>query len=123
MRSEMIEALNYPRQLILQIIEGRDCPHENLFEATSERCGNCDINSECHWISCLNDFDDFEDKPTHTLSASLRYGIRVVESFLDARDHDRALCDCADCGWIAEAQRLIQKFEQTLPPNRYRPVR
>ena len=122
MRREMIEALDFPRRLILDIIEGRDCPHSNLFEVTSERCGQCDINSECHWASCLHEFSDFEGKPTHTISASLRYGIRVVEAFRDDDEHQIAGCNCAACTWLYDARRLVEKFEQTLPPNRFRPV-
>lgn len=122
MRGEMIEALDFPRQLILDIIEGRDCPHSNLFEVTSERCNQCDINSECHWVSCLKEFSDFEGKPTHMISASLRYGIRVVEAFHIDREHDGEFCNCANCSWVYRARRLIEKFENTLPPNRYRPV-
>jgi len=37
MRRELIEALNFPRELVLRIIDERDCPHESLFKATDDR--------------------------------------------------------------------------------------
>ena len=70
MRHELIEALTYPRLLVQKLVDARDCPHDNLFEATSERCHQCDINRECHWVSCLNDFSNFEGKENHTINAS-----------------------------------------------------
>ena len=122
MRRELIEALSFPRFLVLQCIEDRDCPHDSLFDAISTRCSDCDLNGECHWIRCLNDFSDFDGKPTHTINASLRYGVRFVESFQSEFRHDQAACECHTCSWIRHAQRLIEEFEFTLPPNPYRPV-
>ena len=122
MRREMIEALSFPRFLILQFIEDRDCPHDSLFDATSARCSQCDLNSECHWLRCLNEFSDFERKPTYTINASLRFGVRLVESFQGDLQHDEATCTCAACSWVRDAQSLIEKFELSLPPNPYRPV-
>ena len=120
MRRQLIEALTYPRLLVQKIIEARDCPHDNLFQATSERCHQCDINKECHWVSCLDDFSDFADKPDYTINASLRYGIKLVESLHSELHHDETLCACEACCWVRDAQRLTEAFEVTLAPNSYR---
>jgi len=122
MRQQMIEALTYPRLLILKMIDARECPHDSLFEATSERCHQCDINSECHWATCLDDFSDLVDKPEHTLSASLRYGVRLVENYHSELRHDATTCTCEACSWIRDAQHLIEAFEENLAPNPYRPA-
>jgi len=121
MRKVLIEALSYPRLLVERLIESRDCPHNNLFEATSERCHSCAINQECHWVRCLDDFADFSDKPAYTINASLRYGIRLVESLHSELRHDESVCTCEACSWIRDAQRLTEEFEQRLAPNPYRP--
>lgn len=122
MRRRLIEALTYPRLLVMKIIESRNCPHESLFEATSERCQQCDMNSECHWVACLNDFSDLQSKPEHTLNASLRYGVKLVESLHSELAHDETACNCEPCTWIRSSQRLIEEFEENLPPNPYRPM-
>ena len=122
MRRQLIEALTYPRLLILKMIDERDCVHDSLFEATSERCHECDINRECHWATCLNDFSELMEKPEHTLNASLRYAVRLVESFHSELRHDESSCNCEACTWVRDAQRLIEAFELGLPPNPYRPV-
>jgi hypothetical protein len=116
MRRQLIEALTYPKLLVLKIIDQRDCPHDSLFEATSERCQQCDLGQECHWVSCLNDFDNFEDKPTHMLNASLRYGIRLVESIHNELRHDETTCTCEPCTWVRNAQRLTEEYDAHLEP-------
>ena len=120
MRRQLIEALTYPRLLVQRIIEDRDCPHDNLFEATSERCHRCNINKECHWVSCLDEFSDFADKPGYTINASLRYGIKLVESLHNELRHDETLCTCEACSWIRYAYQLTETFEANLEPNPYR---
>ena len=121
MRQQLIEALSYPRLLVQRIIDGRDCPHDSLFQATSDRCHECDINSECHWVNCLNEFENFADKPTYTINASLRYGVKLVESLHGELRHDESTCTCEACTWVRHAQRLIVEFEENLAPNPYRP--
>ncbi len=122
MRQQLIEALTYPRLLVQKIIEEQDCPHDSLFEATSERCHQCDLNRECHWVSCLNEFADFDDKPAYTINASVRYGIKLVESLHSELRHDETVCTCEPCSWVRDAQRLTEEFELNLAPNPYRPT-
>jgi len=122
MRQQLIEALTYPRLLVQKIIEEQDCPHDSLFEATSERCHQCDLNRECHWVSCLNEFADFDDKPAYTINASVRYGIKLVESLHSELRHDETVCTCEPCSWVRDAQRLTEEFELKLAPNPYRPT-
>lgn len=120
MRQQLIEALTYPRLLVQKIIEDRDCPHDSLFQATSERCHQCDINQACHWVTCLDEFADFGEKPAYTINASLRYGIKLVESLHIELRHDETVCTCEPCSWVRDAQRLTEEFELKLAPNPYR---
>ncbi len=121
MREALIEALTYPRLLILKIIDSGDCPHESLFEATSERCRQCPIGQACHWANCLDDFEEPGRKRTHTLNASLRYGVQLVEALHSELRHDETTCTCEPCTWVRDAQRLIETYEAGLEPNPYRP--
>jgi len=122
MRQRLIEALTYPRQLVLDMIEDKDCPHDSLFEVTSERCRQCEVNKECHWVRCLNDFADFEGKPAYTINASVRYGIKLVESLADKPAHQRGVCTCESCAWLRDAEELTVTFERQLSPNAFRPA-
>lgn len=122
MRRQLIEALTYPRLLILNIIDAQDCEHDSLFDATSARCHHCSLGRECHWASCLNDFEDLRSKPAHTLNASLRYSVQLVESMRDELRHDAMTCACEACTWIRSSLRLIETFESGLAPNPHRPA-
>jgi len=122
MRHQLIEALIYPRLLVQKLIAERDCPHDSLFEATSERCHGCDLGQECHWVSCMNDFSDFENKENHTINASLRYGIKLVESLHYKLRHDESTCTCEPCTWIRDAQRLTEEYDAHLETGVHGPM-
>jgi len=122
MRQELIEALTYPRLLVQKLVDARDCPHDNLFEATSERCHQCDINQKCHWVSCLNDFSNFEDIADHTINASLRYGIKLVETLHSELRHNETTCTCEPCAWVRDAQRLTEEYDAHLETGVHGPM-
>lgn len=115
MRRQLIEALIYPRLLVMQLIEGGNYPHKSLFEATGERCNHCDLTSDCGWSKCLQDFRSFEDKTTEILSASLREGIKLVEALHSELHHDETTCTCETCSWIRNAEHLTEECEHHLP--------
>jgi len=121
MRRELIQALGYPRLLIRLIIDDRDCPHDGVFEAASERCRGCNIKSSCHWLNRLDEFENFDGKPTYMINASLRYAIGMVEDLHKDLEHDQTPCSCEPCSWVRDARRLTAEFEEQLPPNPYRP--
>jgi hypothetical protein len=80
------------------------------------------MGRECHWASCLNDFEDLRNKPVHTLNASLRYSVRLVEAMHHELRHDETTCTCEACRWIRDSQRLIETFESNLATNPHRPA-
>ena len=57
-----------------------------------------------------------------TINASLRYGIKLVETLHSELLHDETICSCEPCSWVRDAQRLTEEFEQHLEPNPYRPA-
>jgi hypothetical protein len=94
MRRKLIEALTFPRLFILENIDLEDCPQDRNFDTACERCRSCDLGQECHWLSCLNNFNDLASKPIHTLHASLLYSINLIEN------------------WTRDAQELSQEFSR-----------
>ncbi len=68
MRRQLIEALTYPKLLVRGLIEDGNFPHQNLFEATGERCNHCDLTGNCGWENCLQDFRNFDEESTEDLS-------------------------------------------------------
>jgi len=115
MRRQLIEALTYPRLLVLRLIEEGNCPHSSLFDATEERCNHCDPNEECSWTNCMRDFRNFENRTNESLSVSLREGIKLVEALHRELRHDETTCTCETCGWIRNAEHLTEECEHHLP--------
>ena len=110
MRRELIEALTYPRLFVLKVIGLKDCPHDSVFDSAWDRCRNCGLGQECHWLSCLNDFAELSNKPIHTLHASLLYSIKLVEAQIEEMQHDTRTGDCESCRWAREAKQLSREF-------------
>jgi len=115
MRRELIEALIYPRLLVMRLIEEGNFTHASLLEATGERCSHCEPGGDCGWLTCLQDFREFDTKTTETLSASLREGIKLVESLQSELHHDETTCTCETCSWIRQAEHLTEESELHLP--------
>ena len=110
MRRKLIEALTYPRLFVLENIPSEDCPQNGQFDASCERCRDCDMGQECHWLSCLNNFDDLVSKPIHTIHASLLYSINLIEAHTEQLEHDSEACTCESCKWTRDAQALSREF-------------
>jgi len=115
MRRQLIEALTFPKLLVKELIEEGNFQHDNLYEATGERCNHCDGDGKCEWAKCLQDFRNFEEKPTAILSASLREGIKLVEALHSELRHDETTCTCETCIWIRDAEHLTEECEHHLP--------
>ena len=110
MRRQLLEALTYPRLFVLDSIKRKECPSESLFDSSCDRCHNCDLQQECHWLSCLNDFAEFAIKPTYTMNASLMYSIKMIESRKsESRPHTEE-CPCESCAWTNSARELTHEF-------------
>ena len=111
MRQHLIEALDYPQRVVLDMTERRHCPYGSRYDSTHGRCLGCDIGSECHWVSWLRDSRDLKNAPIHTLVASLRYGTKLVRSRGYVSPHDETSCACEACTWIRAADALVAEFE------------
>ena len=115
MRHQLIEALLYPRKMVEGLIDEGHFPHQNLYEATGERCHHCDGSGDCGWTTCLQDFRHFDDMSTEELGAALREGIRLVESLFNELHHDETSCHCETCTWVRNAEHLTEEVEHHLP--------
>ena len=112
MRRKLIEALTYPRLFILENIDLEDCPQDRLFDTSCDGCRSCDLGQECHWLSCLNNFNDLASKPIHTLHASLLYSINLIETHNEQIQHNSKACTCESCSWTRDARHLTREFSK-----------
>jgi hypothetical protein len=95
----------------MENIDSQDCPHDGLFDSSCDRCRNCELRQECHWLSCLNNFSEFASKPTYTMNASLLFCINLIEARIERMQHDSKACNCESCTWTRDAQQLTREFQ------------
>ena len=107
MRQQLIEALTYPRLLIKKLIEEHNYQHDNMFEATGERCHHC-TGEDCGWETCFQDFRKFEEMPIETLAASLREGTPPAA---------RRAGDASPGELTRKGQRSLPLFHWARPPR------
>jgi hypothetical protein len=110
MRRRLIEALTYPRLFVLETMSLGECPQDGRFDSSCDRCRSCDMGQECHWLSCLNNFDDLANKPIHTLHASLLYSINLIQASNEQMRHVFEGCTCESCNWLRSAEELSLEF-------------
>ena len=112
MKQKLIEALTYPRLFVLENIDPAECARDGFFEATSDRCHECGLQQQCHWLTCLNSFAELAAKPLHTIHASLLYSIDLIEAHNKKMQHDPGTCNCETCAWCRDARELTREFSQ-----------
>jgi hypothetical protein len=122
MRQRLIEALAYPRSCVLNDINLRDCPFDGVFELFSDRCKNCDLGKECHWLRCLRKDEELAGEPTHTIHATLLFGLSLIEANNRHQQHDSEWCTCESCTWARNTRELEQEFKILSLADRFRSV-
>ena len=122
MRRKMLEAITYPRSLVSKDIDPETCPHDGIFAVLSERCQNCDLGKECHWLSCIDKVADIGTQPDYTIHAILVFGLSLIEANIKQLQHDLETCTCGSCTWIRNARQSVREFQTLTLGDRYRSV-
>ncbi len=102
MRQQLIEALLYPRKMLEELIEEGNATVENGFEYEGETYR-------------IQDFQHLDQASEDDLSASLREGIKLVESLHRHLRHDETTSTSEYCNWIRNAEHLVEEAEHHLP--------
>lgn len=110
MRRLIIEALTYPRIVLLANLDGEECPQNRNFNPAHPSCQHCCQREECHWLSCNNEFSVLAEKPIKTLYESLLFSIDYVDMQCSCASHNVRRCACESCQWVREARRLAREY-------------
>ena len=110
MRRHIIEALTYPRILLLADLDGEGCPQNGYFNPVHKACQHCEKGEECYWLNCNDEFSVLAQKPLATLFESLLFCIDYVDAQSARASHNVRRCACESCYWVREARRLAWNF-------------
>ncbi len=110
MRRRIIEALTYPRMMLLTNLDGEQCPEQLYFNPAHERCQNCEQGVECHWLSVTDEFRVLAQEPMGSLYESLQFCIDFVDAQCTGARHNVRRCPCESCHWVRSARQLESDY-------------
>ena len=113
MRRRIIEALTYPRMLLMSNLDIDECPQNGYFNPEHASCQCCDQGEECHWLNCNDEFTVLATKPMKMLYESLIFSIDYVDAQSGRANHNVRRCACESCDWVRKARRLAWEFNAT----------
>jgi hypothetical protein len=113
MRQRIIEALTYPRIMLLANLKLEECPHQLFFDRADKRCQHCDQDQECHWLNINDEFSVLAQKPMDSLFESLRFCIDYVDAQCSDEGHNVRRCACESCQWVTSARRLASEYRNS----------
>jgi len=118
MRRRLIEALTYPRILLLANLDVEECPQNRYFKPAHKTCQRCEQETECHWLNCNDEFSILVRMPMETLLESLSFCIDYVDAQNTRAYHNVKRCACKSCSWVREARRLVREYIASKQPDR-----
>jgi hypothetical protein len=114
MRQRIIEALTYPRMVLLANLEEENCPQNLYFNAEHEKCRYCEQGEECFWLNYNDKFSVLAQKPMQSLYESLQFCISYVDAQCTRACHNVRRCPCDSCEWIRSARQLVADYKRTM---------
>ncbi len=111
MRRSIIEALTYPRIMLLANLDRKECPHDLVFNPAHEGCQHCDQGEECYWLNINDEFSVLAQQPIDSLYESLQFCIGYVDAHCTHASHNVRRCACECCYWVRSARRLASDYK------------
>jgi hypothetical protein len=111
MRRQIIEALTYPRILMLSNLDIEECPQNGYFNPAHPSCRYCGDGEECHWLNANDEFSVLATRPMPLLYESLIFSIEYVDAQSSGANHNVRRCACESCDWVRKARRLARDCE------------
>lgn len=106
MKRQIIEALTYPRILMMANLDLEECPQNSYFNPAHPSCQLCEQGEECHWLNQNDEFSVLASKPLQLLYEALQFSIEYVDAQSSRAKHNVRRCACESCHWVRKARRL-----------------
>jgi hypothetical protein len=115
MRQRIIDALAYPRILVLANLDADECPQNLYFNPAHPTCRHCHQGEECRWLNRNDEFTMLSTKPIEALYESLLFCIDFVNAQSAYANHNTRRCDHESCQWVRQARKLAREYSQSIP--------
>jgi len=111
MRQRFIEALTYPRMLMISLMDFNECPMNRYFNPGHESCQICEQGDECHWLNSNDEFSVLAEQPMDALVGAFVFSTDYVDAYISRQNHNPRRCACETCSWLRDAWHLIREYE------------
>jgi hypothetical protein len=111
MRRRIIEALTYPRMLMISRMDLQDCPMHRYYSADQQACQTCDQGGECHWLNSNEEFSVLIEQPIEALFEAFVFSIDYVDAHISRDGHNFRHCTCETCTWAKDARHLERRYK------------
>jgi len=111
MRRRIIEALTYPRMLMMSRMDLRDCPMNQYFSSDQHVCQTCSQGEECHWLNSNDEFSVLSEQPIEALFEAFVFSIDYVDAHISRDGHNFRHCACETCTWAKDARHLVRRYK------------
>lgn len=111
MRRRIIEALTYPRMLMMSRLDLRECPMNRYFTAGQHVCQRCEQAAECQWLNSNDEFSVLAEQPIEVLFEAFEFSIDYVDAHIARDGHNFRHCTCDTCSWAKDARYLVRRYK------------
>ena len=111
MRRQIIEALTYPRMLMISRMDLQDCPMHRYFSADQQVCQTCNQGAECNWLNSNEEFSVLIEQPIEALFEAFVFSIDYVDAHISRDGHNFKHCTCETCTWAKDASYLVRRYK------------
>lgn len=110
MRRHLIEALTFPRLVMLEQMDSGSCPLYLYYDPSYPACMICRKARECRWLRENDTFHLLAHQPLEHLHQAVRFCIDYMNAKTSADGHNARRCACESCSWLRNAVRLDRRF-------------
>ena len=118
MKRKIIEAMTYPRMLMMSRWDSDDCRLNHFYSPSHPDCWTCEQGTECQWLNSNDEFTVLANQPRDVLLKALRFSIDYVDTNVSSKDHNARRCVCESCRWLRNSRRMAREYEDRSARNR-----
>lgn len=112
MKTEIIDMLDFPRQIVRGHVPLETCEHAGNFSPTDHGCRVCEARLECEWLYCNDESAALTEKPLNVVVDALGTAVLYVDACITRAGHNAHACHCEACDWLKRARRLHEAAER-----------
>lgn len=118
MKSEIIQMMAFPRDIIRGSVPFETCGHSGHYASHDSECRICESRIECEWLYHNDELSGLTEKTLDDLLDALQSALFYVDACVARAGHTPAKCHCKACSWLKEAETLHASVtDQISTPN------